>query len=303
MKRFILASLILAAATYAIGYKSRDFVLYNIILPIRTSINQNSNDQSYNQVLCPKDGITLATFGQSNSANYVIPLATNVIPDNLFQYDWKSGKCYEYKEPLLGTAGANGNVITYTAIKIAKDTLKPVVVVSFGVGGASVLEWAYGNLSYQQDIALSSIRKSGLSPKVFLWHQGESDARIRGSNPDDLLNKVPSFSSPTGIVPSLGLSRKSYADALQKVFNKTKKYFPDSYFGIALVSGCGKNIPWEPVREAQQEIADNNKSAFVSADSDKIYSKQTRYDSCHFSKGGAQKLGNQYYSSVSILLK
>jgi len=296
------AGIALVVFAYAIGYKSRDFVRDNIYLPLRSSISQKRTEASYKQVLCPKDGIALATFGQSNSGNTVRPVSTDETPKNLFQYDWKTGRCYGYKEPLLGTTGTEGNVITYTASKIARDTSKPVIVIPFGVGGTSVLEWAYGHLSYQQDIALSSIRKSGLSPKIFLWHQGEGDARVEGSSPDDL-KKVPSFTKPEGKDYQLGLSRKSYADALQKVVDKTRQYFPDSYFGIALVSRCSNRNQWEPIREAQREVANKNKNTFVSADSDKIYNEQTRYDKCHFSKEGAQKLGDQYYSSVSTLLK
>lgn len=300
MKKIILAGIVLAVGAYAVGYKSRDFVRDKIYSPFRSSISQKLTQISYKQVLCPKDGITLATFGQSNSGNTVRPVATDMAPKNLFQYDWRTGKCYEYKEPLLGTTGTEGNVITYTASKIAKDTSKPVIVIPFGVGGTSVLEWAYGWLSYQQDFALSSIKNSGLSPKIFLWHQGESDARVDGSNPDDL-KKVHNLKKSES--RQLGLSRKSYADALQKVVDKTKQYFPDSHFGVALVSRCSNRNQWEPIREGQREIANKNKNTFVSADSDKIYTEKTRYDKCHFSKEGAQELGNQYYSSISTLLK
>ena len=301
MKKIAFTVLVLAG-TYAIGYKSHNIVRNKIYLPLSRSIGRGVIETEYTQVFCPKDGITLATFGQSNSSNFVRPLSTNSMPDNLIQYDWRSGKCYEYKEPLLGTHGKEGNVITYTAIKIAKNTSKPVIVASFGVGGSSVLEWAYTHLSYQQDIALSSMKKSGLSPKVFLWHQGESDVRGKGSNPDDLKN-VLSFSYPFPEDYKLGLSKESYADAMQKIVNKTKQYFPDSHFGIALVSGCSVRNSWEPIREAQREIAENNEGAFVSADSDNIYGKSMRYDQCHFSSQGAQELGNQYYSSISTLLR
>lgn len=301
MKKIILVAIVLAVGAYAIGYKSRDFVRDKIYIPFISNISQKKTQMLYKQVLCPKDGITVATFGQSNSGNSVLPKATIEIPKNLIQYDWTTKKCYEYKEPLLPEGGNGGNVITYTAIQIAKNTSKPVVVIPFGVGGTSILEWAYGWLSYQQDFALSSIKNSGLSPKIFLWHQGESDARVNGLNPDDL-KKVP-YIKPRLERREFGLSKKSYADALQKVVDKTKQYFPDSYFGIALVSKCSGRNQWEPIREGQREIANKNKNTFVSADSDKIYTEETRYDKCHFSKEGAQELGNEYYSSVSTLLK
>lgn len=298
MKKIILAGIILAIASFALGVKSKG-VLRRIHISTRGIIGQQIINTSYKQVSCPEDGITIATFGQSNSANYVKPLSTNEIPKNLFQYDWRTGKCYEYKEPLLGTTGTNGNVITYTAIKIARDTSNPVVVIPFGVGGTSVLEWAFGSLSYQQDLALSSIKQSGLSPRIFLWHQGESDARINDFSPDDL-KKIPAFKKPQ---IQLGLSRDSYTNALEKIVEKTNQYFPKSYFGIALVSRCSNRNQWEPIRTAQQLVANSNDNTFISADSDIIYSELARYDKCHFSKEGAEELGNQYYDSISNLLK
>jgi len=300
MNKVAIFGIVLAVGSYAVGYKSRDFVRDKFYLPLISSINQKKLEASYRQVLCPKGGIVLATFGQSNSANSVMPVASDVIPKNLFQYDWKTNKCYEYKEPLLGTTGNRGNVITHTASEIAQKTTKPVVVIPFGVGGTSVLEWAYGYLSYQQDIALASIKNSGLTPKVFLWHQGEQDARV--SSPNTLKN-IPPFVKPQSKDSLFGLTRKSYADALQKVVDKTREYFPESYFGIALVSRCSRSNQWEPIREAQQQIAKANDKTFISADSDKIYSENTRYDKCHFSQEGAKKLGSKYYSSISTMLK
>lgn len=309
MKKTSLVGIVLVVGAYAIGYKSRDFIRDNIYLPLRTSINQKKleAETSYQQVLCPKDGITLATFGQSNSANYVRPKASISIPKNIFKYDWISGKCYEYKEPLIGTDGEGGNIITYTAVRLASTTSKPITIVPFGVGGTSVLQWAYGYLSYQQDIALSNMKRDGIKPQIFLWHQGEGDARRDGLNPKDLLVKEKKYfwfnNIRTTNYSPLGLQRVSYSNALQTVLDRTRRIFPESYFGIALVSRCDGRGQWEPIRAAQREIAERNKNSFISADSDKIYNDRFRYDKCHFSKEGAQELGNQYYSSVSTLLK
>ena len=83
MKTLIASCLLAAMAAYAFGVKTKELVLKNIYLPLINSTSKKAIDASYKQVLCPKDGITLATFGQSNSANFVIPLATNTIPKKL----------------------------------------------------------------------------------------------------------------------------------------------------------------------------------------------------------------------------
>ena len=110
----------------------------------------------------------------------IIPSRINFVgaSSNLYQYDWKSQKCYLYKEPLLGTNGINGNVITYTATKIANNSKRPIVIIPFGVGGTSVLQWAYGDLSQHHQIVMKRVKESGLPPRIFLWHQGESDPNL-----------------------------------------------------------------------------------------------------------------------------
>lgn len=308
MKNYLLTSIFLIAV-YGAGCVSRDFIRDKIYSPIRDSFFGSSTSDPvvlYIQVICPKNGITLATFGQSNSANSVRPLASDAKHVNLFQYDWKSGKCYEYKEPLLGTNGNGGNVITHTAIKLAENSSKPVIVAPFGVGGTSVLQWAYGYLAYQQDIVLSNMKRDGINPQVFLWHQGEWDARRDGLIPEDLLSKdKENFWLDDVRVRNdspLGLLKVSYADALQIILNKIRKNFPDSHFGVALVSRCSGRGQWEPIRQAQREIVQINKNAFISADSDKIYSEVTRYDGCHFSQEGAKQLGKQYFGAISKVL-
>ena len=247
--------------------------------------------------------IKIAYFGQSNSVNSVRPKAGIEVPRNLLQYDWKSNECYEYKEPLLGTDGKSGNVITYAAAEIARNSRLPVVVVPFGSAGSSVLEWAFGYLSYEHNLVLNCLKERGLSPQIFLWHQGESDARGDRANEINFAN-VPYFRSPDGSEFQLGLTSNSYRTALTEVFNRTLQAFPNAYFGIALVSRCEPTSAgrWNPIRDAQKEVAQSNPRGFVSADSDEVWGTNFRYDGCHFSKDGAQKLSEQYYQSVSKML-
>ena len=254
---------------------------------------------------CPENPITIATFGQSNSANSVTEISNVAIPPNLYQYDWKSQRCYLYKEPLLGASGTKGNVITYAAIKIANTSNKPIVIIPFGVGGTSVLELAYGDLSHQHQIVMKRIKESGLSPMIFLWHQGERDSKTI-SVPLDEITKVPYFQkyyeqkgNSKGMFP---LTEESYYNALKKVVESTFKSYPQSSFGIALATRC-QNTPWNPVRSAQARISQDLPNTFISADSDKITGLDKRPDNCHFSAKGASELGNLYYESITREIK
>jgi len=276
MKNFFLVVFVLIVG-YIIGYKTKyttkNFLNYTFRLILKKdNLSEKKIPISikYKEVNCPSSSFQIAYFGQSNSGNSVKTKSKINLPNNLFQYDWQSRKCYQYKEPLIGTTGNGGNLITYTALKLALETSEPIIIIPFGKGGSSVFEWAYGHLSFHHNLVLENIKNYDLDPQLFLWHQGESDH---------------------------GVSKKKYKDALQVVLDRTREHFPNSKFGVALATRC-KNNEWQPVRDAQQEITKLNKNTFISADSDKVYNKKFRYDFCHFSNLGAQKLGNIYYESI-----
>tara|TARA_Y100000589_G_scaffold125717_1_gene119819 strand:- start:2966 stop:3820 length:855 start_codon:yes stop_codon:yes gene_type:complete len=267
---------------YTFGYKTRDFARTFIIFPLLDILTPNTlikvNELSYKlpkEVECPTSSLQIAYFGQSNSANTVKPKAELTIPENIFQYDWQSKKCYRYKEPLIGTDENLGNVITYTALEIASRINKPVLVIPFGKSSSSVSEWAYSNLFFHQSLVFENIKAANLYPDVFLWHQGESD---------------------------VSTSKTDYMKALEVVVDRTLENFPNTYFGIALATRC-QSLEWLPVREAQQAIISSNKKTFLSADSDKIYDPSLRYDSCHFSAKGAERLGDEYAETIIKALR
>ncbi len=230
-----------------------------------------------------------------------------MIRSNLYQYDWKSQSCYLYKEPLLGASGTSGNAITYTAVKMANISNKPIVIIPFGVGGTSILNWAYGDLSHQHKLVMKQVKESGLSPRIFLWHQGESDSQTT-SFPLDEITKAPYFQqyylqkgNRRGMIP---LREDVYYNALKKVVESTFKRYPQSSFGIALATICSnRNTQWNPVRSAQKRISRDLPNTFISADSDKITGLDKRPDNCHFSTKGASELGNLYYESIINDLK
>ena len=274
-KSFYFLCLIIISS-YLLGYKTRSFVANKIYYPIRNSMHKLVKEEvKYEKVKCPSSSLQIATFGQSNSTNTVKPKNSIEIPNNLYQFDWESGNCFKYKEPLMAVGREEGNVITYTAIKFANELKKNIIVIPFGVGGSSILSWTYGDLSYHHELVLNKIQEKNFSPNVFFWHQGETDIKSKYS---------------------LGLREITYKEALQRILDKTKDYFPDTYFGIALVSKCVNKNLWMPVRNAQQEVIRNNKKTFMSADSDSI---DYRYDGCHFNAKGAKEIGERYYHAYN----
>jgi hypothetical protein len=299
-----------AVVTFHVGPKRIASGVYKrTILPISEQIfGRAAVLETYVEEACPtEDVIGIAYFGQSNATNTVRPMANIDIPSNLLQYDWKSDACYAYKEPLLGADFKHGSNLTYAAVKIANTSKKTVVVIPFGYGPSTVLEWAYGQGASQHSIVLKQLKESGLYPQVFLWHQGESDTAIDGVS-DKILREIPYFQRPDLPFKNgsyrVGIHKDSYKNALNVIVQRTRKEFPESYFGIALVSHapCLKcDGLWQPIREAQKEVAMSDAMNFISADSDKIKGPANRYDTCHFSAEGAERLSEEYFQSLSSL--
>lgn len=307
---FILVLAYAIVLTFGIGTSriTRGFKKH-VVVPVQAALfGPHSVLDDYVAKPCPShDAIVVAYFGQSNATNTVQPPAQPPFPKNLLQFDWRSMKCFEYQEPLLGADRPYGNSITYAAVRIADNSNKTVVIAPFGYGPSSVLDWAYGQAAAQHRVVLKRLKEAGLSPQVFLWHQGETDA-TNETITDDAIGELPHFDRPNKSQVYMdylhfGISKDLYETALNVVVDRTLEAFPDAYFGIALASFApciGANHVWEPVREAQQDVATSHKRTFISADSDQIPTKD-RYDTCHFSNQGAQELSDQYYRSLTAL--
>jgi len=305
----IVVSLYAFGLTFGMGFsRISEGIDRKIVRPYITDKFLVPQLEDYAEVACPTgDSLVVAYFGQSNATNTVEPQYAGEFPGNLLQWDWRTSKCFAYQEPLLGADFTRGNVISYTAVRIAAATDKPVVIVPFGFGPSTILEWAFGPGAIQQDVVFTRLKAAGISPQVFLWHHGETDVPFPAYD-EKIVTEAPRFRRPEwqGIKQThhLGLSEGTYADALGIVMRRTLDAFPDARFGIALAShaAClGWEQNWEPLRAAQRDVVDSDPRAFISADSDAIRGIENRYDTCHFSAAGAKQLGDQYYQSVAGL--
>lgn len=303
----LLLSLFFLSLAFTVGLKF-ETIYFKIFLPITKPFRDHSRNKNsiplppvaYQAVDCPTESIQIVYFGQSNTANWVKPKATLKVPTNLLQYDWRTGQCYNYLEPLLGTDNKFGNVITYTAVKVAEGSEKPVIVIPFSRSPSSILDWAYGYMSYQHQLILDSMKENGLSPQIFIWHQGETDSKTNRSIERKFV-LLPYFKNPDfGDFP--GLTKEAYGDALTKIYRRTMAVFPDASFGIALVGTFCDEAPWEPVRDAQMTVARGYENTFIAADSDAIKGVENRHDGCHFTDVGAAKIGGEYYDAIAPIL-
>lgn len=251
--------------------------------------NISSKEDEYQITSCPESTFVIAYFGQSNSANSVNKKSKINIPDNLYQYNWKDNQCYRYKEPLIGATGKKGNPITDFSISLAKNIENNVLIIPYGIGGSFLESWSNGPNSLFHKGILENLKKRKINVDLFLLHQGESDALI-----------VRNFSQ---VIEKSNYS-KTYLFNLLRIIDQTRIFFPESYFGLSLVSKCYKNKPIKYITDSQKKATKLRPKVFISADSDSIYGRKYRYDGCHFNLRGAEELSKKYkYSFKNNIFK
>ncbi|MCT0214359.1 MULTISPECIES: sialate O-acetylesterase [unclassified Synechococcus] len=230
-------------------------------------------------MICPTKALTVAVFGQSNLANSVLPrfersLSRALAPysGRLLVFDWRHGTCHPYREPLPGTDGKGGHSLTPAFVQLAGRSDQPVLVVSFAQGSSSVLSWADGELAKRHRQVLEGLAVRGLSPALVLWHQGESDART--------------------------LDPRIYGKSLERLIARSHALAPGAWFGVALVTRCFNQGPFEPLRAVQREVVHQQPRTFLWADSDAITGGLNRHDGCHFSARGSRRLSQALLESL-----
>ena len=257
-------------------------IIISVLYIFKKNINSKKNE--YQIISCPKSNFAIAYFGQSNSANSVNKITKINIPDNLYQYNWKDNNCYRYKEPLIGASGKKGNSITPFAIGLANNIENNLLIIPYGIGNTLLESWSNGDNSLLNKSLLENLKKRKINVDLFLFHQGESDAyAVR-----DISKKI-----------EKSYYSKKYLINLLKIIDQTRFYFPESKFGLSIVSKCYEPKANKYITDSQNEVTKLRSNVFISADSDSIYGRKYRYDGCHFNLKGVEELSKRYKDSFN----
>ena len=208
-----------------------------------------------------EDAAVILVMGQSNAANYGETLYRP--RRQVFNFDWKSGRCYRAEDPLLGASGRGGSAWSRLGdALIERGVFRRVVLVPVAVGGTSIHAWVGENGPAGHAVkAAAGLREQGLSVSHVLWQQGESDRNMDKSVYIRLFSQMNDYLRTNGI---------------------------EAPIFVAQATICN-NHGLEDVRQAQAELpllmADSNVLPGPDIDTlDHIYQRASNL--CHFSDQG-----------------
>ena len=266
----------------SLAFDSSIFDNYFTESEIKTTYKTNKEP-----VNCPTEYLGIVGFGQSNIANRIIRDEPIHPIENVYMWDWTNGKCYLFSEPLVGTDGVGGNLLTDVVMNLKLENIrKPILVAPMAKGGSSVFFWYKGKQKYRLDKFLQISKKSNLNFDYWLWLQGETDAR-----PDLYLPfQNIAFNSEIGEINYF------YSTALDEIFNKVKTQYPNAVFGVSLTSKCNNNGNYY-VRMGQKQVIEDRDDTFFTFDTDTLGSEY-RSDGCHFNESGSKVIASSFSNFI-----
>ncbi len=236
-----------------------------------TEINASVRREVSLEEVLQGETMVLLALGQSQIANYGGTKYAS--RERVFNYNLNDGKFYTAVDPLLGTTGDRGNVLTRLGNKIIqKDLYDSVLLVPIAVGASGINSWVSGGSNHNRITkAINDLKQHNLEPTHILWHQGSYE--IAQQSQAGTENYKANFMNIVNSIRNQGVDAPIY------VAISTNSYGNTNHF----------------IQQAQRELVNPSLGIYPGPDSDSITS---RWDGIHFSNQGLDQLANGWLHSL-----
>lgn len=243
-----------------------------------------SGDQK-KAVTCPQQTdrtAVLLLIGQSNAGNHGDRRFRSEHGDAIVNFF--DGRCYVAASPLLGSDGISGEYWTQLGnLLLEGGSFDQVLLAPVAITGAEVSRWApRGDLNGTMIDTASRLQQRGYRVTHVLWVQGEIDY-VRGTNEKVYRDR---FLSLVSSLRSLGVGAPVYVAIATKCLGASN-------------GGTRFHSADNPVARAQLALPDPGANLRSGVNSDALLGDLDRYDDCHFSSSGEQKVARAWADLLS----
>ena len=244
----------------------------------------SSGDQK-KPVACPRQTdrtAVLLLLGQSNAGNHAGQRFGSEHAERVVNFF--DGQCYVAESPLLGSDGTSGEYWTQLGnLLLDSGSFDEVVLAPVAITGSEIFRWALGgDLNAAMVDTVCKLKQSGYRVTHVLWVQGEIDY-VKGTNENDYRNR---FVSLVTSLRSHGVAAPVYVAVATKCLGKSN-------------GGTRFHSTDNPVSRAQLALPDPRLNLWNGVNSDALLGDLDRYDDCHFSSSGEQKVAKAWAELLS----
>ncbi|MBO4220813.1 sialate O-acetylesterase [Bradyrhizobium neotropicale] len=293
----LLLAILVLTGTYLLGgYSGRhDFFPFRFLqaLKARTAPDLYTFDQAgrlasgdrKKAIACPQQtdrSAVLLLIGQSNAGNHAGQRFRSEHGERVVNFF--DGRCYLAESPLLGSDGTSGEYWTQLGnLLLDRGSFDQVVLSPLAITGSEVSRWAPGgDLNRVITDTASQLGQKGYLVTHVLWVQGEIDY-VKGTNEKDYRDR---FVSLVNSLRSHGVAAPVYVAIATKCLGASN--------GGTLFHSADN-----PVARAQMALPDHGANLRRGVDSDALLDDLDRYDDCHFSSTGQQKVASAWADLLS----
>ena len=270
-------------------WNQNDGTIQAIVEYLTTSLDRHAPMSSFDRftsligkkkVPCPTQDARTGVFlliGQSNVANHARQKHTSDFGEKILNYF--DGACYIADSPLLGSTGNGGEPWTLFANKLvrAKD-FDTVILVPAGLDGTCLSRWKKGGDAHAILLVLISAAIRNYRITHILWHQGECD-----------------FVS--------GTDENKYKEMFASMLSGIREKGVNAPIYVSVSTKCVDQSAWNfdnPVARAQKSLLNSAPGILPGVDSDLILGERDRYDGCHLSATGQEKIADAWIDAIML---
>ena len=238
------------------------------------------SDDHKSSLSCPQmtdRTAVLLLLGQSNAAN---SSGQRIQSQHQAQVvNFFDGQCFIAELPLLGSSGSKGEYWTQLGnLLIESGAFDQVVLAPATLSGSEVARWARGgDLNDMLLMTTAQLQQHNYRITHVLWHQGEIDYVI-------------------------GTSEKSYRENFLSMVDSLRDRHIKAPVFVSVASKCleasnggtSYHSADNPVTRAQVGLPNDAKGIRGGINTDALLGELDRYDDCHFSASGAQKVAKAW---------